>query len=97
MAREWTALSIQMTKAADSRLFEDEARLQTRAVRRILIISDAWAPQVNGVVRTYENICRQFDRTDCDIRVIGPADFPNTALPSYPEIRLALPRCKRGN
>ncbi|TCP42892.1 glycosyltransferase family 4 protein [Rhodovulum marinum] len=60
--------------------------------RRILIVSDAWAPQVNGVVRTYENIIRQFDGTDCEMRVIGPADFANTALPSYPEIRLALPR-----
>lgn len=58
---------------------------------RILIVSDAWLPQVNGVVRTYQNILRQYDRSECDVRVIGPADFPNTALPSYPEIRLALP------
>lgn len=59
--------------------------------KRILIVSDAWLPQVNGVVRTYQNILKQLKAQGCEVRVIGPADFPNTAMPSYPEIRLALP------
>ncbi|SIS84797.1 glycosyltransferase family 4 protein [Phaeovulum vinaykumarii] len=57
---------------------------------RILIISDAWQPQVNGVVRTYENICHALEAQGCTVRVIGPADFRAVALPSYPEIPLAL-------
>lgn len=55
------------------------------------MVSDAWLPQVNGVVRTYQNISRQLTADGCELRVIGPADFPNMAMPSYPEIRLALP------
>ena len=63
--------------------------------KRILIVSDAWLPQVNGVVRTYQNILKQLEMQDCEVRVIGPADFPNMAMPSYPEIRLALPLFRR--
>lgn len=58
---------------------------------RVLIVSDAWLPQINGVVRTYQNIIENLDKDECNVRVIGPADFPNMAMPSYPEIRLALP------
>ena len=71
------------------------AELVGRLPERILIVSDAWLPQINGVVRTYQNILQQFEGTGCDVRVIGPADFPNTAMPSYPEIRLALPMMGR--
>jgi glycosyltransferase involved in cell wall biosynthesis len=62
---------------------------------RIMVISDAWLPQVNGVVRTYQSLQRQLAVTGCELRVIGPADFPNMAMPSYPEIRLALPLSAR--
>ena len=61
------------------------------AAQRILIVSDAWLPQINGVVRTYQNILKHLKAQGCELRVIGPADFPNMAMPSYPEIRLALP------
>jgi glycosyltransferase involved in cell wall biosynthesis len=58
--------------------------------RRILIVSDAWAPQVNGVVRTYEAIAAALSARGCTVKVIGPADFRSMAFPSYPEIPLAL-------
>ncbi|MGC9419711.1 MAG: glycosyltransferase family 4 protein [Rhodovulum sp.] len=83
-------MSTVLTKTGDSRPAQTPG--SGTLPRRILIVSDAWAPQVNGVVRTYENIIRRVDRDECEVRVIGPADFANTALPSYPEIRLALPR-----
>lgn len=63
--------------------------------RRILIVSDAWLPQINGVVRTYQNISHHLLEDGCELRIIGPADFPSTALPSYPEIRLAFPLMRR--
>lgn len=58
---------------------------------KILIISDAWYPQVNGVVRTYEHLRDELERRGHDVKVIGPADFRFTIpTPGYAEIRLAL-------
>ncbi len=58
---------------------------------KILIISDAWKPQVNGVVRTYEHIGNELEKTGHEFHVIGPADFPfRIPMPGYPEIKLAL-------
>ena len=58
---------------------------------KVLIISDAWHPQVNGVVRTYEHIGTELERAGHIIRVIGPSDFPLCfPMPGYAEIKLAL-------
>ena len=58
---------------------------------KILCISDAWLPQVNGVVRTYQSLQHELKSKGHDLTVIGPADFPLTLpLPGYPEIRLVL-------
>lgn len=58
---------------------------------KILIISDAWKPQVNGVVRTYEHIGEELEKDGHEIKVIGPADFPvRFPMPGYPEIELAV-------
>ncbi len=58
---------------------------------KVLIVSDAWHPQINGVVRTYEYLSRELEKLGIDVQVIGPAHFPAT-LPMifYPEIRLAV-------
>ncbi|MCM2344103.1 MAG: glycosyltransferase family 1 protein [Alphaproteobacteria bacterium] len=58
---------------------------------RILIISDAWHPQINGVVRTYEYLAAELTRRGHEVKVIGPHDFPlRLPLPGYREIELAL-------
>ncbi|MDB5490394.1 MAG: glycosyl transferase group 1 family protein [Micavibrio sp.] len=58
---------------------------------RILIISDAWSPQVNGVVRTYEDLIPHLEAANHIVKVIGPADFKRRRpLPGYPEIELVL-------
>lgn len=58
---------------------------------KILIISDAWKPQVNGVVRTYEHIAEELEKDGHIIKVIGPADFPyRIPMPGYSEIELAI-------
>lgn len=58
---------------------------------KILIVSDAWHPQVNGVVRTYEYLARELSAMGYTVRVIGPADFPQSyPMPGYSEIRLVL-------
>ena len=43
---------------------------------KILIISDAWHPQLNGVVRTYEYLAEELIKEGHEVKVIGPADFP---------------------
>jgi glycosyltransferase involved in cell wall biosynthesis len=57
---------------------------------KLLIISDAWQPQVNGVVRTYEHISAEMTKRGHDVKVIGPNEFISTPMPGYSEIRLAL-------
>ncbi|WP_426954632.1 glycosyltransferase family 4 protein [Muricoccus radiodurans] len=57
---------------------------------RILIVSDAWHPQVNGVVRTLSTVAEHLRRCGDAVEVIGPDRFRTVPLPFYPEIRLAL-------
>ncbi|HEV7265926.1 MAG TPA: glycosyltransferase family 1 protein [Falsiroseomonas sp.] len=58
--------------------------------RRILIVSDAWHPQVNGVVRTLDTVARELRALGDTVEVIGPARFASMPMPGYREIRLAL-------
>ena len=63
---------------------------------KILIITDAWHPQVNGVVRTYEHLSAELQNLGHDVQVIGPHDFPRRLpMPGYKEIELALFPYKR--
>lgn len=59
---------------------------------RILIGTDAWLPQVNGVVRTLANLTAELRALGHDIELVSPADFRTIACPTYPEIRLAWAR-----
>lgn len=62
---------------------------------RIAIVSDAWAPQVNGVVRALEATVAELRRAGHDPMVISPGRFVTIPCPSYPEIRLAIGAGKR--
>ncbi len=62
---------------------------------RILIISDAWFPQVNGVVRTLSTIGKELRALGHDVSVIGPMRFKTIPCPTYPEIRLATDAWRR--
>ncbi len=58
---------------------------------KILIVSDAWHPQINGVVRTYEYLQTELTRMGHEVKVIGPADFPLCIpMPGYSEIQLVF-------
>lgn len=58
---------------------------------KILIVTDAWHPQLNGVVRTYEHLSEELTRMGHSVRVIGPHEFPiRFKMPGYAEIELAL-------
>ncbi|WP_069440768.1 glycosyltransferase family 4 protein [Methyloceanibacter superfactus] len=57
---------------------------------RILVATDAWHPQVNGVVRTYERLAQEAPKLGAEICFLTPADFLTLPCPTYPEIRLSL-------
>ena len=57
---------------------------------RVLIVTDAWAPQVNGVVRTLEILGRDLEALGHDVRYATPEGRFTIPMPTYPEIRLAI-------
>lgn len=57
---------------------------------RLLIATDAWAPQVNGVVRTLESLNNELVRLGHEVQFVTPDGFRTVPMPTYPEIRLAL-------
>lgn len=59
---------------------------------RIAIVTDAWEPQVNGVVRSIQAVNAVLERQGHEIKVISPNLFHSVPCPTYPEIRLALAR-----
>lgn len=59
---------------------------------RIALVTDAWVPQVNGVVRTLTAIVGELTRRGHTVAVISPEQFRNIPCPTYPEIRLAVVR-----
>ncbi|MFM7349182.1 MAG: glycosyltransferase family 4 protein [Erythrobacter sp.] len=56
----------------------------------IAIVTDAWHPQTNGVVRTLATTCAVLRRWGHQVTVISPDQFVAIPAPTYPEIRLAL-------
>ena len=57
---------------------------------RIMIVTDAWFPQTNGVVSTLSQTCAWLRRLGHEVNMITPRDFHSVACPTYPEIRLSL-------
>ncbi len=57
---------------------------------KLLIATDAWGPQINGVVRSLENIAAHAANFGVNVRFLTPTDFWTLPLPGYREIRLAL-------
>ena len=59
---------------------------------RLLIATDAWRPQVNGVVRSIERLVEELPRFGAEVTVLSPGWFRTVPLPTYEEIRLAVAR-----
>ncbi len=58
---------------------------------RVLVATDAWQPQVNGVVRTLNSLARAASKLGVTIDFLSPDGFWTFPLPTYPGLRLALP------
>ncbi len=57
---------------------------------KILIVSDAWLPQVNGVVRTLQSTARELEKSGHIVKIVGPdlSRWSSFAMPTYAEIVL---------
>lgn len=63
-------------------------------MKRILIVTDAWLPQVNGVVKTLQNTAAELERQGHVVGFLTPLGFRTLPCPTYPDIRLSL--CTKG-
>ena len=59
-------------------------------MKRILVATDAWHPQVNGVVRSIEAMAAAAPDLGADVDVLTSEGFWTVGMPTYPDIRLAL-------
>ena len=61
-----------------------------RRPMRILLATDAWEPQVNGVVRTLTRVVAELRAMGHSVEVISPDQFKTFPLPTYSEIKVAI-------
>lgn len=59
-------------------------------MRRCVLVTDAWAPQTNGVVTTLAAVVQRLPAFGWAVQVVHPGGFRTAPLPGYPEIRVAL-------
>lgn len=64
--------------------------LPQAASHRIMIVTDAWTPQVNGVVRTLSTVADELRAMGHVVEVVGPDRFRTIPCPTYPDIALSL-------
>lgn len=62
---------------------------------RLVIVTDAWHPQVNGVVRSIENTNRELAKLGVEVSMVTPERFNSFPCPTYPEIRLSIANYSR--
>ena len=88
------AFEIAPSRPADARRPPKSANARPFAERdsvpRILVATDACAPQVNGVARTLEWLVAAAPSVPAEITLLTPQGFPSLAVPTYPALRLAL-------
>ena len=74
---------------AENKAFPEDA-LMLQPGSTLVLATDAWKPQISGVVRTWESVLDVLHTRGYHTEVLCPADHPRTwPLPRYPEIRLA--------
>ena len=59
---------------------------------RLLVATDAWRPQVNGVVRSLEHMAAEGPALGAEVTFLTPERFRSFPMPTYPEIRLSVAR-----
>jgi glycosyltransferase involved in cell wall biosynthesis len=59
-------------------------------MNKLLLVTDAWEPQVNGVVTTFQNTIREMEHMKWEVHIISPQNFRCIRLPFYKEISISL-------
>ncbi|MDE1996319.1 MAG: glycosyltransferase, partial [Rhizobiaceae bacterium] len=85
---------LQRLSNIDHRVWAEE-EIAVEMPERLVIVSDAWHPQVNGVVRSIENTNRELARMGIEVLMITPEGFHSVPCPTYPEIRLSIASYRR--
>ena len=62
---------------------------------RVVVATDAWHPQVNGVVRTLTSLAASARALGVAVHFLTPEGFPTVPVPTYPHLRLAVPGMRR--
>ncbi|MBZ8135299.1 glycosyltransferase family 1 protein [Afifella sp. IM 167] len=62
---------------------------------KLVIVTDAWFPQVNGVVRSLQHVVETLSAQGDEVTVIAPEAFSTLPLPTYPDIRLSITTARR--
>jgi glycosyltransferase involved in cell wall biosynthesis len=57
---------------------------------KIMIVTDAWEPQVNGVVRTLKATRAELEAMGHQVDILTPLEFRTVPCPTYPDIRLSV-------
>lgn len=57
---------------------------------KVMIVTDAWSPQVNGVVRTLSTTRREMEAMGHRVEILSPLEFRTLPCPTYPDIRLSI-------
>ena len=70
---------------------QQQGAVSTACLMKVLVATDAWHPQVNGVVRTLGSLARAASKLGVAIEFLSPEGFPSFQVPTYPGLRLALP------
>lgn len=76
--------------AATDLAARDQEQASRAASGRLLMVTDAWHPQVNGVIRSIENTNRELSKLGIAVSMITPQGFRSIPCPTYPEIRLSV-------
>ncbi len=77
------------------RKFNGRAIAAEITAMKVLIATDAWRPQVNGVVRTLGSLARAAAKLGVEVEFLSPDGFWTFPVPTYPGLRLAVPRRKQ--
>jgi len=56
---------------------------------KLMLVTDAWHPQINGVVRCLSLTIEELRKLGVQVEIVSPSDYPTIPCPTYPEIRLS--------
>jgi len=62
-------------------------QVNQQPIKRLTLVTDAWSPQINGVVTTLSNLVRELTNQGIEIDIIQPSEYKSFPLPTYHEIR----------